>query len=115
MTEAKKAVEDLSWKLEKATESREKTYKSSEIARLRVEEVYATNTDNPKGDNTGWHLDLTVARNELIAAITELEDAKKELRKLKQEFQICMETKVFASRNKCKQGKGALEGDCCSS
>lgn len=96
LTEAKKVVEDLSWKLGKATESREKAYKASEIARLRAEEVCATNTDNGKPDNTGWHLDLTAARNELIAATAELEDAKKELRKLKQEFQTCMETKVFA-------------------
>jgi chromosome segregation ATPase len=96
LTEAKKVVKDLSRKFEKATESREKACTASEIARLRAEEVCAANTDNPKGDNTGWQLDLTAARNELIATTAELEDAKKELRRMKQEFQTCMEIKAFA-------------------
>lgn len=96
LTEARKFVEDLSWKLEKATESREKACKASEIARLHAEELYAANIENPKGDSTGWQLELTAAQNEFMAATDDLEDAKKELRKLKQEFQTCMETKAFA-------------------
>ena len=34
-----------------------------------------------------------------MAAIDELEGAKEELRKLKQEFQTCMETKEFSSKH----------------
>ena len=96
LTEARKVVEYFSWKLEKATKSREKACKASEITRLHAEELYAANIENPKGDSTGWQLELTAAQNEFMAATDDLEDAKKELRKLKQEFQTCMETKEFS-------------------
>ena len=86
----------MSWKLEKETKSREKACKASEIARIHVEELYATNIENPKGDSTGWQLEHTPAQNEFMVAIDELEDAKKELKKMKQEFQTCMETKEFS-------------------
>ena len=81
--------------LEKETKSREKACKASEITRLHAEELYAANIENPKGDSTSWESEHTAAQNEFMVAIDELEDAKKEIRKLKQEFQTCMETKAF--------------------
>ena len=54
LKEDRKVVKDLSWKLEKATKSREKDCKDYKIARLHAKELYAADIENRKGDSTGW-------------------------------------------------------------
>jgi chromosome segregation ATPase len=96
LEEAKKVVEDLTQKLEKAKESKEKASEVTEIARLRAEELDPANTKMSKESNTVWQAELNVARESHIKATDELDAAKQELRKVKQELAASMETKALA-------------------
>ncbi|XP_057833162.1 WEB family protein At5g55860 isoform X1 [Cryptomeria japonica] len=98
LVEAKKDAEVLSLKLEKTTESSKKASDASEIYRLHAKELEASKAEVSKGKITDWQSELTTARKDHMAVTTELEAAKQELRKLKQEFQTSLEAKVFAGK-----------------
>eukprot|EP01018_Ginkgo_biloba_P010082 Gb_35409 [translate_table: standard] len=96
LVKAKKVVEDLSLKLEKAKESKEKASETCEMSRLRAEELEVANAETPKSSNASWQEEVITARNQQMVATAELETAKQELRKMKQEFASSMEAEAHA-------------------
>eukprot|EP01018_Ginkgo_biloba_P013442 Gb_09422 [translate_table: standard] len=107
LEKAKKVVEDLTHKLEKAKECREKASEASEISRLRAEELEAANTKTPEGSNPTWQAEFNSAREQHSSVAAELEAAKQELRKVKQEHDSSMETKALA----VKQAEEAIAAE----
>jgi len=89
-------MEDLTQKLEKEKESKEKASEVIEIARLRAEELDPTNTKMSKESNIVWQAELNVVRESHIKATDELDVSKQELRKVKQELAASMEVKALA-------------------
>lgn len=98
LVEAKKDAGVLSLKLEKTRESNKKTNDSSEIYSLLAKELEASKAEVSKGKIIDWQSELTTARKNHMAVAAELEAAKQELRKLKQELQTSLGAKVFAGK-----------------
>jgi len=96
LEKAKKVVEDLTHQLQKAKESKEKATEASEIARLRAEELQAGNTENNEAGNTVWQAEFDSAREQYNSAVVELEAAKQELRKVKQQHAASLEAQESA-------------------
>lgn len=96
LEKAKKVVEDLTYQLQKAKESKEKATEASEIARLRAEELQAGNTETNEGSNTVWQQEFNSAREQYSSAVAELEAAKQELRKVKQQHAASLEAQESA-------------------
>eukprot|EP00252_Welwitschia_mirabilis_P009377 TRINITY_DN2194_c0_g1_i3.p1 TRINITY_DN2194_c0_g1~~TRINITY_DN2194_c0_g1_i3.p1 ORF type:complete len:713 (-),score=202.89 TRINITY_DN2194_c0_g1_i3:550-2688(-) len=94
--ETKRIAQDLSTKLKHTTDSAENARKASEISRIRIDELQEANAEAPNPDNSRLQSQFSTARDEQMVAAAELETAKQELRKLKQDFQDLEESRDAA-------------------
>ncbi|PKA67036.1 WEB family protein [Apostasia shenzhenica] len=99
LDKAKKEVEELTIKLNTINESKEQALKATatEDAKIQMNQLQKVST----GDHTGakdvsWKIELESAREQYAAALSELDSAKQELRRIRKEFENSMEVKVIA-------------------
>ena len=71
-------VESLTHWIDNTKESKVKANEASEIARLRAEELVATNMKSQESGITVWQIEFDFAREHHSYAATELEAAKQE-------------------------------------
>ncbi|GLJ54084.1 hypothetical protein SUGI_1157940 [Cryptomeria japonica] len=96
LEKAKKVVESLTYQLDKTKESKVKANEASENARLCAEELVAANMKSKERGITVWQTEFDSAREHHSNAAAELEAAKKELRRIKQQHATSLETKLSA-------------------
>ncbi|KAK9268546.1 hypothetical protein L1049_000300 [Liquidambar formosana] len=96
LEKAKRTVEDLTNKLKTVSESKESIIKATETAKNQVKQLGEANCGNPAGTVGAWKQDLEAAREQYMTAITELDAAKQELRKIRQDCDASLEAKVSA-------------------
>ncbi|KAG0503365.1 hypothetical protein HPP92_003437 [Vanilla planifolia] len=95
LDKAKKAVEELSIKLNSINESKEEAIKATEAAKARAKQLQeASPSEHTK--NGSWELELDSAREQYAVALFKLDTAKQELRRIRKEFEASMEAKVTA-------------------
>uniref|UniRef100_A0A0D6R8Y3 WEB family protein n=2 Tax=Araucaria cunninghamii TaxID=56994 RepID=A0A0D6R8Y3_ARACU len=96
LEKAKKVVENLTQQLEKTKESKEKANEASEIARIHAEELESSNMKSKEGGVTVWQSEFDSAREQYCSSAAELETAKQELRKIKQQHAASLEIKELS-------------------
>ncbi|XP_057724237.1 WEB family protein At5g55860-like [Arachis stenosperma] len=92
----KKAVEDLSQKLNVLNESRELSTKATEASNCQAKQLKEEKCGDPVGSNGAWKEDLETAVKRYASVITELDVAKQELRNIRQEYNTSLEARVSA-------------------
>eukprot|EP00252_Welwitschia_mirabilis_P020252 TRINITY_DN4925_c0_g1_i3.p1 TRINITY_DN4925_c0_g1~~TRINITY_DN4925_c0_g1_i3.p1 ORF type:complete len:710 (+),score=216.76 TRINITY_DN4925_c0_g1_i3:524-2653(+) len=96
LEETMKTAEDLPRKIKVVTDSAERARRTSEITSLRIAELQESETTVPEAHETGLQSQFLNVRDDQMVAAAQLETAKRELRKLKQELQDLAESRVFA-------------------
>ncbi|CAN4102602.1 unnamed protein product [Withania somnifera] len=86
---AKRTVDDLTRKLKIVCESKDLAVKATEAAKSQVNQLEAPNDGS-------WKVDLETAREKYMAEIADLDKAKQELRKIRQDCNTFMEEKAGA-------------------
>lgn len=92
----KRAVNELNKKLQLLRESKESAIKDTEVARARAKQLEEANGSNHSGKDAAWKQDLETTRDQYMVVIGELDAAKQELRKIRQESDASLEAKVAA-------------------
>lgn len=93
---AKRTVVDLTEKLRTINESRESAIKATEAAKDQAKKLKEANTSEAVESSGSWKQELDSTREQYTASISELNDAKLELRKIRQDFEASMEAKLAA-------------------
>ncbi|KAE8704292.1 WEB family protein [Hibiscus syriacus] len=93
---AKRTLEELSHKLKTVNESKEYAIKATEAAKNQTKQIEEANSDILPGPDRARSLDLETAREQYMTVITELDVAKQELRKLRQDRDASLEAKIAA-------------------
>ncbi|KAJ7963601.1 WEB family [Quillaja saponaria] len=94
LDKAKRTVNDLTKKLDSLMESKELAVKATEAAKSQAKQLEEANCGNPNGTDGAWKQDLETARNQYMSIITELDTAKQELRKVRQDCDSFLEARV---------------------
>ncbi|KAL3851124.1 hypothetical protein ACJIZ3_013006 [Penstemon smallii] len=102
LEKAKCTVEDLTQKLKIVNESKESTIQTAEVAKQFAEA-------NSKGTDDSPNTDLETARVGYMSTSIELDAAKKELRKIRQEYDASMEAKDIAAKQAVEAENSAKE------
>ncbi|KAJ4975443.1 hypothetical protein NE237_000549 [Protea cynaroides] len=96
LEKAKQAVEELTNKLKSVNESKESAIKASEEAKIQLKKFDEANSNHPVGTDGPWQQELEDAREQYAARVCELDAAKQELRKFRQDFESSVEKKAAA-------------------
>ncbi|KAK9084590.1 hypothetical protein Sjap_025001 [Stephania japonica] len=96
LEKAKRAVDDLTNKLRTINESKESAIKATETAKDRAKQIEEANSGEIVDSSGAWKQELETAREQYMTSISELNDAKQELRKIRQDFEASLEAKVTA-------------------
>lgn len=89
---AQRTVDDLTQKLKLITESRESAVKATEAAKSRAKQKYGESD----GVNGAWKEELENAVQRYASIMTELDAAKQDLRKTRQEYDSSSDARVSA-------------------
>ncbi|XP_077237628.1 WEB family protein At5g55860-like [Tasmannia lanceolata] len=98
LEKAKRTVEDLTNKLGTINESKESMIKATETAKNQAKQPEKVNSGEPTDNGGAWKHELDNAIEQYSISITELDSAKKELRKIQQDFEASMGAKLAAFR-----------------
>ncbi|WOL05571.1 WEB family protein [Canna indica] len=93
---AKRTVDELTNKLNAINESKDLALKATEVAKSQTKKLEDVSPVENSGKDGGWEQEFDNAREQYAVAITELDAAKQELRRIKKEFDISMESKLAA-------------------
>ncbi|CAI9787770.1 unnamed protein product [Fraxinus pennsylvanica] len=93
---AKQAVEDLTQKLKTIKESKDSAVKATEAAKHHAKQFEESGNSNSKETNESSKMDQETARVQYMAVMAELDEEKKELRKIRQEYDASVEAKNTA-------------------
>ncbi|CAK9145123.1 unnamed protein product [Ilex paraguariensis] len=96
---AKKTADDLTQKLRTVSESKESAIKATEAAKNQAKQLEDAGCGNQAGTDGAWKEDLETARQQYMVAITELDTAKQELRKIRQDCDASVEAKAAAIKH----------------
>ncbi|PRQ35122.1 putative WEB family protein [Rosa chinensis] len=96
LAKAKVTHEELNKKLASLGEFKESAIKASEAAKNRAKQLEEANNGNLAGTDGAWKQDLETDRAQYMNVITELDAAKQELRKIRQDCDASLEAKVTA-------------------
>eukprot|EP00268_Persea_americana_P029768 TRINITY_DN28783_c0_g1_i1.p1 TRINITY_DN28783_c0_g1~~TRINITY_DN28783_c0_g1_i1.p1 ORF type:complete len:665 (-),score=211.98 TRINITY_DN28783_c0_g1_i1:282-2276(-) len=96
LEKAKRTVEDLTHKLKTVNESKESAIEATEVAKNQAKQLEGANSGNPSKNGGSWKEELDGARQQYATAVTELNAAKQELQKIRQDFQAYMGEKAVA-------------------
>ncbi|PIM97658.1 hypothetical protein CDL12_29870 [Handroanthus impetiginosus] len=98
LEKAKRIADDMSQKLKTITESKDSAIKATEVAKHRANQFAEANSDNSEGANGSSNMDHETARGQYMTVVTELDAAKQELRKIRQEYDASVEAKDTAAK-----------------
>ncbi|KAL2523793.1 WEB family protein [Abeliophyllum distichum] len=93
---AKQTVEDLTQKLKTHNESKDISIIATEVAKHQAKQFEETRNSKSGGNDGSANVDLETARVQYAAAVTELDAAKQELRKIREEYNASAEAKNLA-------------------
>ncbi|KAI3859796.1 hypothetical protein MKW92_040675 [Papaver armeniacum] len=96
LEKAKRTVDDLTQKLKTINESKESAIKATEAARNQAKQLEEATAGNSLQSNAAWEHDLDSAREQYTLALSELNVAKQELTKIRQDYEVSMEAKAAA-------------------
>ncbi|KAL0301056.1 UNVERIFIED_CONTAM: WEB family protein [Sesamum radiatum] len=102
---AKRTVEDLTQKLKSINESKDSAIRATEAAKHQTKQFAEANNANSTGSDGSANVDRETARAEYAAAVSELDAAKQELRKIRQEYDALIEAKVSATKQAAESEK----------
>ncbi|KAM5588952.1 WEB family protein [Rosa sericea] len=95
LDKAKRTLEELNTKIKSVSDSKKSAMKAAEEVKARaknLEEVKARESI----EGAAWKQELDHARNEYISTVTQLDAAKQELTKIRQDFDAALEAKLVA-------------------
>lgn len=95
LEKAMRTMDDLTQKINMMTESKEQVVKQLESEKSLAKQLEA-NSDGSTGTNNSWKQDLESVREQYMTLVNELNAAKKELRKIRQDCDATTETKAAA-------------------
>ncbi|KAL2466899.1 WEB family protein [Abeliophyllum distichum] len=95
---AKWAVEDLTQKLKTTNESKDSAVKATEAAKHLAKQFEESGNSNSKETDGSSKMDHETARVQYVAVIAELDVAKQELQKIRQEYDASVEAKNTATK-----------------
>ncbi|RZR89311.1 hypothetical protein BHM03_00017005 [Ensete ventricosum] len=93
---AKRTVEELTNKLNSINELKELALKATEAAETQTKKLEDVSSVENTHKGGVWEQEFDNAREQYAVAITELDAAKQELRRIKKDFEISMESKLTA-------------------
>ncbi|XP_021818028.1 WEB family protein At5g55860 [Prunus avium] len=96
LEKAKETLEDLTNKVTSLSESKESAIKATEAAKSQAKQLEEANSGNLAGTDGAWKQDLETARAQYVNVITELNSAKQELQKIRQDCDASLQAKVTA-------------------
>ncbi|KAL6543078.1 hypothetical protein OROHE_010598 [Orobanche hederae] len=105
---SKRAVEDLSQKLKIINDLRDSSAASTEAARYQAKQFSEANNGNFKETNKSSNADLESQIVEYIAAISELDAVKEELRKTRHEYNASVEIRNTANGKADEAGNATI-------
>ncbi|XP_022753023.1 nodulin homeobox-like isoform X3 [Durio zibethinus] len=105
---AKKMVEELTHKLKTVNESKDSAIKATEAAKNQAKQIEEANSGNLPGPDGAMSQDLETAREQYLTVITELDAAKQELRKVRQDCDASLEAKN-AAFNQTEEAEHAVK------
>lgn len=92
----KKTVEELTQKLITINESKEEALKATEAAKSKTKLLEEASPGEHSEKDISWKHELDSAREQYAVALSKLDDAKQELRRIRKEFETSMDAKVTA-------------------
>ncbi|CAA2959521.1 WEB family At5g55860-like [Olea europaea subsp. europaea] len=95
---AKRAVEDLTHKLKTINESKDSAVKATEAAKIQAKQFEESGNRNSKETDGSLQMDHETTQVQNKAIIAELDVAKQELRKIRQEYDASLEAKNSATK-----------------
>ncbi|KAL2483692.1 WEB family protein [Forsythia ovata] len=107
---AKRAVEDLTQKLKTIKESKDSAVKATEAAKHLAKQFEESGNSNSKERDGSSKMDHETARVQYMAVIAELDVAKQELRKIRQEYDASVEAKNTATKQ-AAEAKNAIKAN----
>lgn len=96
LQKAKRTVDDLTGKLKIVAESKDSAIGETEAAKNRAKKFEETNDGTGRGSDDARKQDLESAREQYMTIFTELDAAKQELRKIRQECDASSAVKLVA-------------------
>ncbi|PKU71020.1 WEB family protein At5g55860 [Dendrobium catenatum] len=96
LEKAKEAVEELTQKLITINESKEEALKVTEAAKSQTKLLEQESPMDHSEKDVSWKNELDSAREQYAAALSKLDAAKLELRRIRKEFNTSMDAKVTA-------------------
>ncbi|CAM8992415.1 unnamed protein product [Rhodiola kirilowii] len=93
---ARKTVEDLNSKLVTIGESKAQAVQAKEESENNVKQFEETKFSRSNSMPGSWYEDLEFSKKNYLSAVSELDDAKQELRKLRQDCDASLEAKLTA-------------------
>ncbi|XP_002522782.2 WEB family protein At5g55860 [Ricinus communis] len=96
LEKAKRTVEDLSAKLRTVTELKDTAIRATEAAKSQAKQIEETKSGDASGSSGARKQDLESAREQYITVFTELDAAKQELWKIRQDCEASLEAKLAA-------------------
>ncbi|CAN6448354.1 unnamed protein product [Victoria cruziana] len=93
---ARKAISDLTCKLNSINDSKESAIKATEACRHQAKELETANSGHPMSNGTSTQTALEDTRERYSSVIAELDGAKQELRRMRQDFSASMDARACA-------------------
>ncbi|KAI4307849.1 hypothetical protein L6164_030984 [Bauhinia variegata] len=98
LEKAERTVDDLSQKLKAINESRELAIKATEAAKSQTKQLKEEKCGDPDVTNNAWKEELETAVKRYAFVITELDTAKQELGKIRQDYGSSLEARGSARK-----------------
>ncbi|CAI0374137.1 unnamed protein product [Linum tenue] len=96
LEKAKRAVDDLTQKLKTINEAKELALRATETSKNQVKQIEEANSGRNQPTDAARLQDLEAAREQYLTVFSELDVAKQELRKLRQQCDASLEAKLAA-------------------
>lgn len=98
LEKSKGTLDDLTHKLNALNESKTLAIKQTEMAKNQANQFEESNNGGPSVTDGAWKQDLESAREHYSTLVTELDAAKQELRKVRQDCDGVVEMKITSSK-----------------
>ncbi|KAK2967306.1 hypothetical protein RJ640_004872 [Escallonia rubra] len=102
-----RTLEDLTHKLKTLSEAKESAVKATEAAKNQAKQLEETTCGSTIGSGSARKEDLQTSREQYLAAISELDAAKLELRKIRQDRDATIEEKTAAFKRSAEADHAA--------
>ncbi|XP_073028265.1 WEB family protein At5g55860 [Primulina eburnea] len=109
LEKAKWTVSDLTQKLKSMNESKDSTIKDAEVAKHRAKLLAEANNGNSKVTDESSNIDLETSRVQYMAMVTEVDAAKQELIKTRQNYDASMKDRDIASKQAAEANDSSQE------